>query len=334
MLLKETSCQTPLISVVIPVYNVADFLDQCMESVCKQTYTHLEIILVDDGSTDASAEMCRSWAKKDSRIKLIRQQNQGLSGARNTGIEVATGEWLAFVDSDDWIELDMYEGMMKSALASDADIVACGHIREKRKKKKVLIPSEKPRTVTPDEAQRMVVEDRKLQNHAWSKIYRKHIFDTVRFPIGAIYEDIAVSHLLFAQANHILLMDKAYYHYRIRIGGLSRASRINAYKESQYFTHVTSQIDFVVKNTGWMDANYYLHRRAVRYIGHLLLLPKSEETDRYVDQAVSVMRAHPFPYAVQFTPIIYLKRFWILHHLSSYRKAYRFIEHFRGTPRF
>ncbi|MCI7273398.1 glycosyltransferase [bacterium] len=332
MLQKVNSA--PLVSVIIPVYNVADFLDQCMGSVCRQTYTNLEIILVDDGSTDASAEMCRRWAETDSRIKLIRQQNMGLSGARNTGLEIAKGEWIAFVDSDDWIEPDMYEGMMKTALSYNADIVACGHIREKRTKKRILLPTEKPRTVTSDEALRMIVVDKKLQNHVWSKIYRRHLFDTVRFPVRAIYEDIAVSHLLFHQTNRIVLLDKPYYHYRIRVGGLSRVSRINYSKELHYFTQATSQIDYVVEKTGWKRANYYLHRRAVRCVGHLLLLPKSEETDKSIDQIVSVMRTHPFYYSERFTPIIFVKRLWILHHLPSYRKAYRFIEHFRGNPRF
>lgn len=324
----------PPISVIIPVYNIAEFLDKCMESVCGQTYTNLEIILVDDGSTDASVEICRRWAELDSRIKLIRQHHQGVSTARNTGLEIAKGEWIAFVDSDDWIEPNMYADMMETALSYDADIVVCGHIREKRTKKRTLLPSKQPRTITSDEALRMLVVDRQLQNHLWSKIFRKHLFDTVRFPVGAIYEDIAVHHLLFHQANRIVLLAKPYYHYRTRVGSVSRVSRINYSKELQYFTQATSQIDYVVEKTGWKRAYYYLHKRAVRCVGHLLLLPKSEETDKSIDQIVSVMRTHPFYYSERFTPIIFVKRLWILHHLPSYRKAYRFIEHFRGKPRF
>ena len=179
----------PLISVIVPVYNVAKYMDRCMKTVCGQTYKNLEILVIDDGSTDGSSALCDKWAAADSRIRLIRQPNQGLSAARNTALDVATGEWIAFVDSDDWIERDMYEGLCRVAVENDADIVACGHIREYSKKSKVRSVSDIVKTVTPDEALKMVVEDRHLQNHVWSKIYRRRLFNEVRFPVGEIYED-------------------------------------------------------------------------------------------------------------------------------------------------
>ena len=324
----------PLISVIVPVYNVAKYMDRCMKTVCGQTYKNLEILVIDDGSTDGSSALCDKWAAADSRIRLIRQPNQGLSAARNTALDVATGEWIAFVDSDDWIERDMYEGLCRVAVENDADIVACGHIREYSKKSKVRSVSDIVKTVTPDEALKMVVEDRRLQKHVWSKIYRRRLFNEVRFPVGEIYEDIAVSHLLLHQANRVVLVDKSYYHYRIRRDSLSRVPSINADKESQYFRQITRQSDYVMKNVKWKDAGFYLHRRGVRCISHLLLLPKSEDIDKKVEVIIATMRSHHFYYTAQFAPIIFLKRLWIMHHLRSYRHAYRFIERFRGKPRF
>ena len=324
----------PLISVIIPVYNVAEFLNRCMESVCGQTYRNLEIIVVDDGSTDESSAMCDKWAASDSRIRLIRQPNGGLSAARNTALDVAKGEWIAFVDSDDWIERDMYEGLCRVAVENDADIVACGYIRDYTHKSKVRNLSDIVKTISPDEALKMIVEDRHLQNHMWSKIYRRRLFNEVRFPVGEIYEDIAVSHLLLHQANRVVLVDKAYYHYSIRRNSLSRVPSIKADKECQYFRQITRQIDFVLDKVKWKDAGFYLHRRAVRCIGHLMLLPKSAETDKKVEVIIATMRRHRFYYTVHFAPIIFLKRLWIMHHLRSYRHAYRFIERFRGKPRF
>lgn len=325
----------PLISVVIPVYNVADYMDQCMKTVCAQTYKNLEIIVVDDGSTDASSELCDKWAIADSRIRLIRQHNQGLSAARNAGIDIATGEWIGFVDSDDWIELDMYENLYSLAVAHDADIVACSHVREKRHTSKARYTSGEITVITPEEALKMLVIDTRLQNHAWSKLYRRKMFDTVRFPVGAVYEDIAVSHLLMHQANRVVLIDKPYYHYRILRKSLSRVPQINANKECQYFRHITQQIDFVHNKVGWWKPmGFYLHRRGVRCIGHLLLLPKSVETDKRIDEIVATMHRYKFCYTVKFTPIVFIKRFWILRHLRSYRCAYRFIEHIKLKPRF
>lgn len=114
-----------LISVIIPVYKVEKYLDRCVESVVNQTYKNLEIILVDDGSPDNCPQMCDEWAKKDKRIKVIHKENGGVSSARNLGLEQATGNYIAFVDSDDWLDLTMYEELVKSATETNADMVFC-----------------------------------------------------------------------------------------------------------------------------------------------------------------------------------------------------------------
>lgn len=121
-----------LISVIIPVYNVEKYLDRCLESVTQQTYKNLEIILVDDGAPDNSGKICDEWAKRDARIKVIHKENAGLGYARNSGLDVATGKYVSFVDSDDYIALNMYETMMSKILQAQADTCLCGHYRKYR----------------------------------------------------------------------------------------------------------------------------------------------------------------------------------------------------------
>ena len=116
----------PLISVVVPIYNVDKYLDRCVESIIKQTYTNLEIILVDDGSSDNSPQICDNWNVKDKRIKVIHKENGGLSDARNVGLSFATGEIISFIDSDDWIEHEMFEKMLNRKKKDNSDIVSCG----------------------------------------------------------------------------------------------------------------------------------------------------------------------------------------------------------------
>ena len=116
----------PLISVIVPIYKVEEYLDRCVESLINQTYKNLEIILVDDGSPDNCPQMCEAWAQKDSRIKVVHKENGGLSDARNAGFEVATGDIISFIDSDDWIEPEMFETMLSQMEKDDSDIVSCG----------------------------------------------------------------------------------------------------------------------------------------------------------------------------------------------------------------
>lgn len=114
------------LSIIVPVYKVEKYIRRCLDSIINQTFTDFELILVDDGSPDTSGEICEGYAKKDERIRVIHQENKGLSGARNTGVEVSKGEYIGFVDSDDWIELEMYEKLITAAEKYGADIVKCG----------------------------------------------------------------------------------------------------------------------------------------------------------------------------------------------------------------
>ena len=126
----------PLISVIVPVYNVENYLPRCLDSIINQTYTNLEILLVDDGATDNSGKLCDEYAQKDNRIRVFHKENGGVSSARNMGLDNATGEYIAFVDSDDYIDKCMYEIMLNSSVQNNADIVVCGYLSQSIKTKK------------------------------------------------------------------------------------------------------------------------------------------------------------------------------------------------------
>ena len=220
-----------LISVIIPVYNVKTYLQDCIESVLRQTYRNLQIILVDDGSTDASGEMCDQYAKKDSRITVIHKKNGGLSDARNVGIEYAQGEYIGFVDSDDWIDVDMYQKLLSLILETEADIAVCeaievyGDTYYSRASNQKLLLADKQKALD------ILFEGNKYKCHAWNKLYRKKLFSNIQFPVGRYYEDIFVMHLLYDHSNRIAFLDEGLYYYRQRENSIVHTLNVKAYMD-------------------------------------------------------------------------------------------------------
>ena len=203
-----------IISVVIPIYKVERFLDECIASVVAQTYKHLEIILVDDGSPDNCPAMCDKWALKDERIKVIHKENGGLSDARNAGIAVATGEFISFIDSDDWLELDMYETMIKAICKEKADICACGIMVSYPNRQEAL--KIKPVVGKSEKILSMIYDDTAYPISASNKLYRRKCWDDFQFPVGKICEDAFTTYLLVDRADKIVQISEPLYHYRIR----------------------------------------------------------------------------------------------------------------------
>lgn len=210
------------ISVIIPVYKVEPYLDRCIESVVNQSYRELEIILVDDGSPDRCGAMCDEWADKDSRIQVIHQQNEGLSAARNAGIDRATGEYLCFVDSDDWIESDMVDHLFKAALKA-ADIVCCNFVYEYGKRLENNTLSVKAACDYQFQTE-MVMDGAaflKMMNSnlyvvcevAWNKLYQRKCFENYRYPKGKIHEDEFAIHHSIYPCHKIVCIPYVGYHY-------------------------------------------------------------------------------------------------------------------------
>lgn len=202
------------ISVIVPVYKVEDYLNECVQSIINQTYQNLQIILVDDGTPDRCGEMCDAWAKIDKRIEVIHKKNGGLSDARNVGLDAAKGNFIAFVDSDDWIEPQMYEVMMNALIKEKADFVACGIIDCYSGKE---IKRSIPYNVGASETfLNLIYKDTTFPVATWNKLYRKKCWETLRFPVGKICEDAFTTYLLVDHASRIVQIPDLLYHYRIR----------------------------------------------------------------------------------------------------------------------
>lgn len=229
----------PLVSVIIPVYNVLPFLREALDSVIHQTYQNLEIILVDDGSTDGSGEICDEYLS-DSRVTVIHQENRGLSGARNTGLERMTGEYVAFMDSDDAFMPEMIEKMLDRILRTDADIAICGfHCCETTGRldrsavgqQDLFIPGSE-QVLTAADALNRLVSARIGWPIAWNKLYRKSLWDGIRFPEGCLYEDIQTMCPLFEKCNGILVLPDCLMVYRIRKNSITQSFSLQHLRDS------------------------------------------------------------------------------------------------------
>ena len=182
----------PLISVIVPIFRVEKYLEKCVSSIISQTYSNLEIILVDDGSDDNCPTICDNFQAKDSRIKVIHKTNGGLSQARNYGLRIATGDFIGFVDGDDWIEPCMYEALLSALLDTGADIAACNYHKESTDSKDIqrIATSSERHLYSSEEAMRMILSlTGFIRTLVWNKLYRRSLLANVFFTEGKIYED-------------------------------------------------------------------------------------------------------------------------------------------------
>lgn len=218
--------QDLLISVIIPVYKVEAYLAKCVDSVLAQTYANLEVILVDDGSPDGCGRICDDYAARDPRVRVIHKQNGGLSSARNAGIEAASGVFLAFVDSDDWIEPDAYEAMLSAALRHNVKLVCAGRLDEDAGTGAVtegLCP-EKEEVVSGKELVSRIFRWDHLDSAAWDKLYAKELFREIRYPIGKVVEDVPTTYRIALLAGSAVMLPKRVYHYLHRENSITTAA--------------------------------------------------------------------------------------------------------------
>lgn len=249
--------QSILITVIIPVYNVKPYLNEAIRSVLNQTYTNLEIIIVDDGSTDGSGEICDRFSAGDSRVRVIHQKHSGLSAARNKGLDVCTGELIAFLDPDDALCGNALMSMYKVLTKYEADIVECrcsvyrtSHIMDSHKTNKRSnkrpIKSVTPGIYTKPDIFRMKI-DGKLSFSAWNKLYRRRLWNDLRYPVGRNYEDVDVIIPLLTRAERFYLMDDSLIMHRIRPGSITRTYTVRNIKDKilsyeHYIGHLKSLV--------------------------------------------------------------------------------------------
>lgn len=211
------------ISVIVPSYNVEPYLRRCAETIIHQTYQKLEIILVDDGSTDGTGALCDEIAGEDSRIRVIHKENGGLADARNAGLAIATGEYVSFIDADDYIELTMYEQMIAEMKDETVSIVAVGFIETDTKGNTRILAAEKKLSLTGEEAIMNLFEDGRLFPSSVNKLFRRSLFQELRFVKGINNEDTEIIYRLLAICDHILVLDQAAYHYVLRNGSITQS---------------------------------------------------------------------------------------------------------------
>lgn len=205
----------PLLSIIMPVYNVECYIEQCLLSIINQSFTNFELIIIDDGSMDNSRKICERYAQLDSRISIYTQHNQGLSAARNYGLSKAQGSYIGFVDSDDYLNVHMYEKMMNIAIQKDVDIVICGKIIDKKGKleEKPDIKEEE-RTLNNIEATKEILLDTHIHSFAWDKIYKASLWENIEFPIGRYFEDTATTYKVIERASKVVQISDCLYYYR------------------------------------------------------------------------------------------------------------------------
>ena len=235
------------ISIIVPVYNVEAYLERCVESILKQTYTNLEILLVNDGSTDKSGEICDKLALRDHRIRVIHKENGGLSDARNRGIDEASSNLIGFIDSDDYIDEDMYETLYRQMVASKADLSMCGHYDVYHQIPEKQVAEIKTWELMPEEAIKMVMEAKILSVTAVNKLYKKALFEQLRFRIGKIAEDAFIMVDLIHQCSKIVATNEKKYYY------VHRENSITTQKFSLKFLNV---IEAYEQNAKMISENY------------------------------------------------------------------------------
>lgn len=234
-----------LISIVVPVFNTEKYLEKCLGSICGQTYKNLEIILVDDGSTDKSGAICDEFSMKDNRIIVIHKENKGVSEARNKGLSIARGDFIGFVDSDDWIDCDMYRILHKEIKNNKAEISICGYYEVFDNELRSFY-TDKTILYNRCKAMEELVNEHSFKDYLCNKLFRRELFDTVEFPIGRTMEDKAIMYKVFDQSKTIVYLNKILYYYRKHpdsiTGSIIFTNRYGNYKaESERYIYLSKK---------------------------------------------------------------------------------------------
>lgn len=243
------------ISIIIPVYNVEKYLATCLDSVINQTYKNLEILLIDDGSTDSSGLICEQYSKKDTRIKTIHKKNGGLSDARNVGISYASGDYISFIDSDDFIDINTFTILDQYIKQYNADIITFNYYDYYNKDKisphllfnnlKFYSQQEFHSTFTKD-----LFNKYEMNVTAWNKVYKRKIFNNIKFPYGKLFEDTFSAIYILNQCNNILVIPYTLYYYRRRsdsiIGKHIQEKKYNIINIDSIEAKVMSAVDFYI----------------------------------------------------------------------------------------
>ena len=269
-----------LISVIVPVYNVEKYIRKCVESICEQTYKNLEIILVNDGSTDASGKICDELAEEDERISVIHQKNEGLSRARNAGLDKAKGDYIAFVDSDDYLSLNMYECLLKSMKENNADVVRCGikNVHEGEKVEKIEIVD----SIVKLPLAEMIdgLSNRRTRLVVWNALYKKEIISELRFVPDVIYEDVFFTNAILKKKHAEILVNAPFYRYLVKRDGNTNTSKFIPDKRLPVLNEFLDMLDWICKDPNVQEEDFQSFvRYCLNFTIELFLLAVMNNTD-------------------------------------------------------
>ena len=244
------------LSIIVPVYNVEKHLKKCFDSILNQTFRDFELIIVNDGATDNSRMICLEYSKKDPRIIYLEKTNGGPGSARNYGLNHAKGNYIGFIDSDDWVDVNMYEVLVNGIRSTDADIVTCGHkvINLDGSVDEVSTIS-KSILYTGSMATKLILQDEYIFSFPWDKLYKKELFTNLRYPEGRIFEDTAFTYKLFAKTKKVYQITNCLYNYLRRDDSLCLDPDFNKIIERKYDNYLGFQerYEFVCTNKEYMS---------------------------------------------------------------------------------
>lgn len=277
------------ISVIVPIYKVEDYLPQCIDSIINQTYNNLEIILVDDGSPDKCPQICDEYAEKDNRIKVIHKENGGLSSARNAGLDIATGDYIAFVDSDDYLDVSMYQSLMEVTKKYGVDVAVCDFFELNGKKINTKSTETQKVSIieTPNDIFSHLLEPfPTLRFEVWNKIFKKSVIGDIRFKVGQIYEDLHFDRNIILKSPKVAHIDLPFYYYRC-----NRPGSTNSFFKDNRFIYFDEMEHYFVLFEKYKDTKLtktyalnVLEACLSFYISAINLNATTEQKQKIVDQ--------------------------------------------------
>ena len=309
----------PKVSIIIPVHNTAEYLEKCVASVTAQTLTDTEIILVENASTDNSLELCHQIALTDKRIKVLHIDEADLSTARNAGVEIASGEYVGFVDSDDTIHPEMYEHMYSLAKEHNLGLVDCNfYCTYDTKPNKYPYPQDgKVIILSAKEAATLNLRE-KISRVVCTMLYKRSLFETLKFPTHMYYEDRASTFLFMAAAQRVGIINKAYYAYYQRTGSINRSKNFRKYRD--YALADCRRLQFINESNFYTtrkeraDAAFKSGNALIRTLGHMVTCAKTKE-----EKAEIARLSHNVALIPQGTAIA-LKQYAILLYIKIWRR--------------
>lgn len=270
-----------LVTVVIPVYKVEKYIDKCIESILNQTYSNLEIILVDDGSPDNCGKICDNYIEKDVRIKVVHKENGGLSDARNAGIDIANGKYITFVDSDDYIDSEYVELLYKTIKKDKSDMAISSHKVIYENGTILKKATEEESILKPKEVLKRILYDDGIDLSAWAKLYKIELFEEIRYPKGRLFEDAATTYKLVDKCKKISIISKSTYNYIIRRNSITN---VNFSEKKMDLIISTEEMCSYIKKK-YPDLEMAANRRLMyAYLSTLTQLIKSNKKNEKVEK--------------------------------------------------